>query len=92
VEERFCLTTIAGRGVSLAGFSALLTLRAGQVWDAVALWGAPEIVRTSALDEFKTRPTHQARSSRRRAVSLLGRTRAPGPVPLRRSHARRPRR
>ena len=53
MEGRFCITTIAGLGVSLAGFSALLTLRAGQVWDAVALRGAPAIVRTSVLDEFK---------------------------------------
>jgi hypothetical protein len=40
--------TIAGLGISLAGFSALLTLfRVGQVWDAVTLWRAPAIVRTS---------------------------------------------
>jgi hypothetical protein len=48
VEGQFYITTIAGLGVSLAGFSALLTLfRAGQVWDAVTLWRARAIVRTS---------------------------------------------
>ena len=48
MEGQFYITTIAGLGVSLAGFSALLTLfRAGQVWDAVTLWRARAIVRTS---------------------------------------------
>jgi hypothetical protein len=48
VEGKFFMTTIAGLGVSLAGFSALLALfRAGQVWDAVTLWRARAIVRTS---------------------------------------------
>jgi hypothetical protein len=48
MEGQFFITTIAGLGVSLAGFSALVTLfRAGQVWDAVTLWRARTIVRTS---------------------------------------------
>ena len=48
MEGQFYITTLAGLGVSLAGFSALLTLfRAGQVWDAVTLWRARAIVRTS---------------------------------------------
>jgi uncharacterized membrane-anchored protein len=48
VEGQFYITTIAGLGVSLAGFSAVLTLfRAGQQWDPVTLWRARTIVRTS---------------------------------------------
>ena len=48
MEGQFYITTIAGLGVSLAGFSALLTLfRAGHAWDSVTLWRARAIVRTS---------------------------------------------
>jgi hypothetical protein len=53
VEGQFYITTIAGLGVSLAGFSALLTLfRQGQAWDAVTLWRARAIVRTSIETAF----------------------------------------
>jgi hypothetical protein len=48
VEGQFYLMGVAGLGLSLAGFSSLLTVfRAPGSWDEVTLWRARTIVRAS---------------------------------------------
>ena len=48
MEGQFYLMGVAGLGISLAGFSSLLTVfRASGAWDEVSLWRARTIVRTS---------------------------------------------
>lgn len=48
MEGQFYLMGLAGLSVSLAGFASLLTVfRPAETWDAVTLWRARTIVRSS---------------------------------------------